>query len=259
MTISFGPSGLGPTESAIKTLEQFHKLGIKACEIAFTRGVYIKDKQDAIEIGEKAKELGIKLSIHAPYFINLNSLEKEKIEQSKKRILECCKIGTYLQAYRVVFHAGFYLKMPKEQAYENIKKAIIDIQKEIKEKKYTPKLAPEIMGKVNVFGSIEEIKKLVDETGCEMCIDFAHILARYKDYKLKETLESFKKSKELHIHFSGIEYGDKGEKNHKKTSEKEISLLLSSLPKDKEITIINESPFPIEDSLLSLKIMGKIH
>ena len=59
MTISFGPSGLGPTEDAIKTLEEFNKLGIKACEIAFTRGIYIKEKQDAIEIGKKAKELGL--------------------------------------------------------------------------------------------------------------------------------------------------------------------------------------------------------
>ncbi len=254
MTISFGPSGLGPTEDAIKTLEEFYRLGIKACEIAFTRGIYIKEKQDAIEIGKKAKELGIKLSIHAPYFINLNSLEKEKIEQSKKRILECCKVGTFLGAYRIVFHAGFYLKMDREKVYENIKNAILDIQKEMKEKGYTPKLAPETMGKINVFGSVEEISKLCEETGCECCIDFAHILARYKDYKFKETLELFKKSKELHIHFSGIEYGEKGEKNHKKTTKEEIQKLLSVLPKDKNIVVINESPDQLQDSLVSIKL-----
>ena len=258
MSLYFGPSGLGPTENAIKTLEEFHKLGIKACEIAFTRGIYIKEKKDALEIGKKAKELGIKLSIHAPYWINLNSLEKEKIEQSKQRILECCKVGTYLGAYRVVFHAGFYLKMDKEKVYENIKQAMLDIQKEIKAKGYTPKLAPETMGKINVFGSVEEIHKLYEETNCEFCIDFAHVLARYKDYRFKETLELFKKSKELHIHFSGIEYGEKGEKNHKKTTKEEIQKLLSALPKDKEIVIINESPDQLQDSLVSLK-MSKVY
>jgi deoxyribonuclease-4 len=232
MTIYFGPSGLGPVKEAISTLEEYHKLGIKACEIAFTRGIYIKEKEDAVKIGNKAKELGIKLSIHAPYFINLNSQEKQKVEQSKKRILECCRIGTYLQAHRVIFHAGYYGKEDRDKAYENIKKAIIDLQKERKAKDYTPLLAPETMGKINVFGSVEEISSLVKDTKCDCCIDFAHILARYKDYNFKETLNLFKDLKELHIHFSGIEYGEKGEKNHKKTSEKEIiSLWRISLKK----------------------------
>ena len=253
MSIKFGPAGLGKVKDAISNLEKYHELGLKACEIAFTYGIYIKEK-DAVEIGKKAEELGIKLSIHAPYWINLNSLDEKKVEQSKKRILDCCKIGTLLKAYRVVFHAGFYSKMDKQETYENIKKRILEMMKEIKKEKYTPKLAPEIMGKINVFGSIEEISKLVKETGCSFCIDFAHILARYKSYQIKETLSEFKNEKELHIHFSGIEYGEKGEKNHKKTSEEEWKKLISELPKDKNIVIINESPFPVEDSVLGLSI-----
>ncbi len=254
MSIKLGPAGIGPVKEAISNLEKYHELGLRACEIAFTYGIYIKRKEDAIAIGKKAKELGIKLSIHAPYWINLNSLDKKKVEESKKRILDCCKIGTLMKVHRVVFHAGFYSKMEKEEAYGNIKNQILKMQEEIKKEKYTPKLAPEIMGKVNVFGSIEEISRLVKETGCSFCIDFAHILARYKSYQIKETLSEFKKEKELHIHFSGIEYGEKGEKNHKKTPEKEWEKLLSELPKNKEITLINESPSPVEDSVLGLSI-----
>ena len=252
--ISFGPAGLGPVKDAISNLEKYHELGLKACEIAFTYGIYIKEKEDAIKIGKKAEELGIKLSIHAPYWINLNSLDKKKIEESKKRILDCCKIGTLLKAYRVVFHAGFYSKMDKKETYENIKNRILEMQEEIKKEKYTPNLAPEVMGKINVFGSVEEISQLVRETKCSFCIDFAHVLARYKSYRIKETLSEFQNEKELHIHFSGIEYGEKGEKNHKKTSEKEWEKLLSGLPKNKEIVIINESPFPVEDSVIGLSI-----
>ena len=85
MTIKFGPAGLGPVATAEKTLEKYHKLGLKACEIAFTYSVYIKNEEDALRIGKKAKELGISLSIHAPYFINLNSKEKVKREASKGR------------------------------------------------------------------------------------------------------------------------------------------------------------------------------
>jgi deoxyribonuclease-4 len=252
--IKFGPAGLGKVKEAISNLEMYHKIGLKACEIAFTYGIYIKNKEDAVKIGEKAKELGIKLSIHAPYWINLNSADKKKIEESKKRILDCCRTGTIMHAERVVFHAGFYGKSKKEEAYQSIKKAILEMKEIIKKEKLTPKLSPEVMGKINVFGSIEEISRLVKETGCSACIDFAHILARYKSYKVKETLKEFKNLKEIHIHFSGIDYGEKGEKKHKKTPEKELEKLLSQLPKNMNITIINESPYPIEDSVLGLSI-----
>ena len=257
MTIRFGPAGLGGVKEAISNLEMYHKLGLRACEIAFTYGIYIKEKPVAEKIGEKARELGIRLSIHAPYWINLNSSDKEKREKSKKRILDCCKIGTWLRAEVVVFHPGYYGNMSKEEAFENIKNAILEMQEEIKKEKYTPKLAPETSGKINVFGSIHEIGKLVEETHCSFCLDFAHILARYKTYNFYETLSEFKKHKELHIHFSGIEYGEKGEKHHKDTSESELKKLISELPKDKDIVIINESPSPIKDSVLGLSLYEK--
>lgn len=257
MTIKFGPAGLGPVRDAVSVLKQYHKLGLKACEIAFTYRPYITRKEDAKLICKKSKELGIKLSIHGPYWINLNSKEKEKIEKSKERILECCRIGTDLGAECVVFHPGFYTKNRKE-SYENIKEAILDIQKKIKERGYTPELAPETMGKINVFGSVDEIKKLVDETKCSFCIDFAHILAREKNYNFREVLAKFKHYKKLHIHFSGIVYGEKGEKHHKKTTKEELKKLISNLPKDKEIVIINESPEPVEDSVLGLNVLKNL-
>ena len=96
MSIRFGPAGLGGVKEAEENLEKFSKLGLRACEIAFTYGIYIKNKQDAVRIGKKAKELDIKLSIHAPYWLNLNSKEKIKIEQSKishaLTTLKCCNI-----------------------------------------------------------------------------------------------------------------------------------------------------------------------
>lgn len=254
MSIKFGPAGLGGVKEAVSNLEKYKELGLKACEIAFTYGVYIKNKQDAINISKAADKLGIQLSIHAPYWINLNSSEKEKIEKSKQRVLKCCEVGTYLRAKKVVFHPGYYGKKSKEETYKNIKNEILELQKEIKEKKYTPKLAPETTGKSNVFGSIDEIYQLVKDTRCSFCTDFAHILARYKEYKFKEVLEKFSEHKDIHIHFSGIDYGEKGERKHKKTPEKELKKLISNLPKNKNITIINESPYPVEDSALGLKI-----
>jgi deoxyribonuclease IV len=251
----FGPSGLGPVKDAIENLKEYSKLGLKACEIAFTYGVYIKNSKDVIEIAKKAKELNISLSIHTHYWINLNSKEKSKVEASKKRILDCCRIGHLLGVENVVFHPGYYAGMDKEETYQKIKKEILDMQNQIKKNKWEVKLCPETTGKVNVFGSLEEISKLVKETGCSFTIDFAHILAREKNIDYQKINKLFGKYKNWHCHFSGIEYGEKGEKNHKKTTKEELKKLLDNLPKNNYITIINESPYPVEDSVLALSLI----
>lgn len=257
MSIRFGPAGLGSVKDAINNLNEFHKLGLRACEIAFTYGVYIKDKNDALKIGEHAKKLGIQLSIHAPYWINLNSKEKVKIEQSKKRILKCCEVGSYLNANKIVFHPGYYLGMCEEETYENIKREILDVQKEIKKNKWKVKLCPETTGKVNVFGKEDEILRLVKETNCGFTIDFSHLWARTQGkMSYKEMYEKVKSFKELHCHFSGIEFGEKGEKKHIKTPKEQFKKLISILPKNKDITIINESPYPVEDSVIGLKLFN---
>jgi len=252
--IKFGPAGIGAIKDGISNLETYNKLGLKACEIAFTYSIYIKRKEDAEKIAETAKKLGITLSIHAPYWINLNSSEKDKIEKSKERILKCCEIGTWLKAKKVVFHPGYYGKFSKEKTYEKIKSGILEIMKQCRKEHYTPELAPETTGKINVFGSIDEIQKLVKETGCGLCIDFAHILARYKDYKFEEIKEKFGGYPDWHVHFSGIEYGAKGEKHHKKTPKEELKKLVENLPGNKNIIIINESPEPVRDSVLGLAL-----
>jgi deoxyribonuclease IV len=256
MKIKFGPAGLGPVKSAEETIKDLSESGLKACEIAFTYGVYIKNAEDAIMIGKKAKELGIELSIHAPYFVNLNSAEKAKREATKKRILDCCKAGELLGAKVVVFHPGYYGKN-REESYLVIKEGILEIMKEIKRNNWKIQIAPETMGKINVFGSIEEISALTKETGCSFCLDFAHILARDKKVDYKKIEELFPQ-KEWHCHFSGIVYSEKGERHHKKTEEKEWEILLNNLPRDREIRIINESPEMVEDSIEGLKIYEKI-
>jgi len=253
MTIKFGPAGMGPIKEVEETFERYHKKGISACEIPFTYAVYIKKIEDAIRVKRAAKKFGIKLTVHAPYWINLNSEDEEKIEGSKKRILNSCRAAHWLGAKRVIFHPGFYGKDSKKEAFFQIKERIKELQKEIKKNKWDVKLAPEIMGKINVFGSADETKKLVEETGCDFCIDFAHILAREKKIDFEKLKQLFPQKK-WHCHFSGIEHGKKGEKRHKKTSKKDLKELLKNLPKNKNITIINESPSPVKDSVLGLII-----
>ncbi len=257
--IKLGPSGIGAIKDIRETFANYKKIGIRVAEIPFTYGVFIRDKKTAEKIRKEAKDNRIRLSIHAPYWINLNSLEKEKIEASKKRILNCCEIGHYLslkEKTRIIFHAGFFSGKDKEETYQIIKQGVLEIMEEIKKKKWNVELCPEIMGKLNVFGSIDEIARLKNETKCGFCIDFAHILARYKDYNFDLIKKMFPEDK-WHCHFSGIVYGEKGEKHHKLTEKKEWKMVLDNLPKNKDIVIINESPEPVGDTLAGLGVLGK--
>ncbi|MFH1358895.1 MAG: TIM barrel protein [archaeon] len=253
MAIKFGTAGIGPVKDVENTFEEYKVLGIKAAEIPFTYGIFITKESDMKKVRDASEKFDIQLSIHAPYWINLNSKDKVKVAQSKQRILKCCEVGNKVGAYRVVFHAGFYAGKEEQETYENIKNQIIDMHEFIKNKNWKIKLAPETMGKINVFGSVEQISQLVKDTDCEFCIDFAHILARERKVDFNK-IKKFFPQKKWHCHFSGIAYGDKGEKHHKKTEKQEWEKLLENLPKDKEIIIINESPDPFGDTLLGVKV-----
>ena len=251
---------MGPVKDVEETFEKLKEMGIRAAEIPFTYGIYIKKEEDMKNVRFASEKFGIQLSIHAPYWINLNSKDSVKVKQSKQRILKCCDVGDKVGAYRVVFHAGFYAGMDKEETYENIKKEIIDMQKIIKKNGWKIKLAPETMGKINVFGSVEQIAKLVDETNCEFCIDFAHILARDKEVDFEKIKKLFGRHKKWHCHFSGIVYGEKGEKNHRLTEKGEWSALLGELKRfgdGLDIVIINESPDPVGDAVLGVGVYGE--
>ena len=248
--IRIGPSGIGGKSGAEENLGYLHKNNLTAAEVAFTYSVYLK-KEDAIRIGKLAKKLNIDLSIHASYFINLNSPDKKKVAMSKKRILDSCEIGHYLGAKYIVFHAGFVGKSTREETYENIKKEIILLQKYVEEKKWDVKLAPETTGKVSVFGSLDETLRLAKETKTAFCIDFAHLKARNNgNIDFKEVIKKLKGHKHIHCHYSGIAYSEKGEKHHTPIELKEFKTIIKELKKQKiNCTIICEAPDTYKDAI----------
>lgn len=246
--IKVGPAGIGGVKEAEKNLDSFKENGLDVAEVAFTYGVYLKEDA-AKRIGKTVKKNKIELSIHAPYYINLNSADKSIVKKSKKRIIDCCRIGYYLGAKRVVFHPGYYGKREKEETYENIKKEIKDIMRSVKKWKII--LCPETTGKVNVFGSLDDIFRLVKDIGCGFCIDFAHLKARNKgNMKLKEVVKRVKKYKYVHCHYSGINYGAKGERSHKGIDLREWKRIVSELKKAKiNCGVICEAPSSVNDAI----------
>jgi len=259
MTILLGPAGTGG--NSLEGIQTTHNAGLNATEIEFTHGVYMSDEL-AKKCGELAKKLDVRLSVHAPYFINLASEDKKKIEASKKRILDSCERGHFLGAKYVVVHAGYYGKRSREECYQLIKKAIIDIKNEIKKRKLDIEIAPEVMGKHSQFGDLDELLRMKKETGCHLCIDFAHLRSRNNGKVDYETVfEKLRKAgiKSIHAHFSGIEFNEKGERKHLMSNEPDIKELLEWIKKSKiDATIINESPEPLKDSIKSKHILDKL-
>lgn len=260
-SIKLGPAGLGGFKEAPENLKKFSNLKLKVVEIAFTYGVYLDNKKSE-EIGKIAKDLDIMLTIHAPYWINLASEDKKKIEQSKKRILDCCERAHYLNAKYVVFHPGYYNK--KEDTFNLIKKEILDLMKTIKKNKWKVELAPETTGRVSAFFSLDEAIEMQKKVKCHLCVDAAHIYARNNgkiDYKeVFDKLEKLK-FKHYHFHFSGINYSEKGERNHLTLSQggPPFEPFAREILKRKfNATIISESPITWKDSLKMQKIFKNL-
>jgi len=246
--IRLGPAG-SPMKSTLEGLGYIKKIGLSAMEVEFTYGVRMQNEL-AEEIGKLAEKHDIKLSVHAPYYINLASAEKQKIGASKKRILDSCERAHYLKASHVVFHAGFYGKLKENECYEMIKKEVIEMQDIIKENKWKTELAPETTGKKSQFGSLNEILKLRDEIKCSICVDFAHLHARDNAINYPSVFDQLSGLKHIHSHFSGIEFTDKGERRHLVMERNDFLPLAKEILKRKtDITIISESPVTWEDSL----------
>jgi deoxyribonuclease-4 len=245
-----GSEGLGNLKGVLKVA----RMQLDCMEVEFTYGVRMS-VEDARQVGALAREKGIILSVHAPYYINLASDEKEKIVASKQRIMDSCERAAVFNARCVVFHAGFYQKKTAGQTYSLIKKAILEIQGKIKKNKWKVQLCPEITGKPSQFGSVEELLKLKQETGCGICVDFAHLYAREQG-KIDYAKILRKLPKKFHAHFSGIEYGPKGERKHLKTTKKFFEPLAEALLKTKcDVTLICESPQPYKDAAMMKRVV----
>ena len=162
------------TPSTISGIERIAELGLGCMEIEFVQGVKMGEA-GAIQVGETAAKLGIKLSAHAPYFINFNAREPEKIKASQDRLLHTARIAAICGAETVVFHAAFYLGEPPEKAYNTVKKYLRETMDLLRKENNRVWIRPETMGKPSQFGTIEEVLNLsIELEGVAPCIDFAH-------------------------------------------------------------------------------------
>jgi deoxyribonuclease-4 len=254
--IRVGPAG-SEGKGNLEGVKKVARMGLDCMEVEFTYGVRMR-LEEAERVGELARSKGIVLSVHAPYYINLASDEEEKVNASKQRILASCERAQALGAQNVVFHAGFYQKKTAAKTYELIEREIVAIQNEIARKKWRVRLCPEVTGKPSQFGSLEEILRLMKDTGCGITVDFSHLFARQQGkINYAAILEAL--PEKFHAHFSGIEYGDKGERKHIKTKKKFFEpLAIELVNKNLAVTLINESPQPYKDAAMMKRVLANI-
>ena len=229
----FGPSGHSESyaaEGLTSTADMprwISARGLDIFEYSFGRGVRVSTAT-AAAIGEKCDEYGVEMSVHAPYFINFASPEPEKAQNSVNYILSSLKVLKAFGGERCVFHAGAQGQDSREAAFARTKEMFARTLELIAEEPDYADLivCPETMGKQAQIGTVEEVAEL-----CRLgenvypCVDFGHINALYggslksaRDFEdvVKKLLDGLgeKKTKNMQVHFSKIQYGAKGEIRH---------------------------------------------
>ncbi len=266
--LRFGPAGLparmkkGDYRDAMPLLRS--ELGLDAIEVEFVYGARMKPEV-ARETGELARKHDIAVTVHAPYYINLNAVEPDKRERSRNHILASARLGKLLGARSVTFHAAFYLKMDRKKVYETVRDELKALAETLRAEDNPVLLKPELTGKPTQWGDLEEIVAVSEEIeGVEPCVDFAHYHARtaggQNDYDhFCATLDYIASRlgrdalSRMHMHVAGIDYGPKGEKKHLNLEESDMRYveLLRAL-KDFDVcgSLICESPNLEEDAML---------
>jgi deoxyribonuclease-4 len=240
------------------------ELGLSALELGWVRSVRVSEKTCA-EIQAAAIENNVGLSVHAPYYINLNAADDEW-PKSRQRLMDAAHYGNLAGATDIIFHQGSYFGQPAEVVLPLAIERLEGCLAELRAAGNPVVLRPETMGKSAMLGSLEDTMAMSKAiSGVEPCLDFAHLHARPGDGSMnsadewRHALKAYDETlgtealQNLHIHLSGIEYTSKGEKEHLPILESDFDLvaLLTVLVEFQcGGRIVCESPVLEEDALV---------
>jgi deoxyribonuclease-4 len=257
---------------SVGALEFSRSIGLDTLELGWVQSVRVTEVTCAA-IKAKAEEQKMSLSVHAPYFINLNASDEEW-PKSRKRLMDAAICGNLAGATDIIFHPGSYFGNDPTEVLKLAIPRLKECVDELRAAGNTVTLRPETMGKSAMLGSFEDTLAMSEAIeGVAPCIDFAHLHARPGDgtmntYEEWSTLlKTYQKRlgkkalKRLHIHLSGIEYGPKGEKNHLPVAESDLKLnfLFKALNEfGCAGRILCESPIMEEDALNMKKAWMKV-
>ena len=228
----FGPAGVPPTFRLLKAKmydvpSLLHEEGLNAFEYQAVRwGAKPQIKQaDAQKLGEEARKNDVRLSMHGSYFVNLAG-KKDVVELSKQRLIAGATAADWMGAYVMVFHTGFYGMFEKSFAFQTCLQALKEVSQTMKSLGLKVKLGPETMGRKFQVGSLDEIMTICKEVeGTQLVVDWGHLHARnLGTFRKAEDMRSVAEKIEatlgtetlrnMHCHFSKIEFNSQGERKH---------------------------------------------
>ncbi|MFO3796416.1 MAG: TIM barrel protein [Anaerolineales bacterium] len=210
-------------------------LGLDALELGWVQAVRVTPAT-CEAIRQTAQEQDVAISVHAPYFINLNADETEW-PKSRQRLMDAAHYGHLAGATDIIFHPGSYFGRSPQEVLSVVLPRLEACVQELRSQGNPVRLRPETMGKSAMLGSLEDALAMSKAIpGVEPCLDFAHLHARAGDGSMntadewRAALEAYAKAlgeaslKRLHIHLSGIDYGLKGEKEHLVLEESDLNV-----------------------------------
>jgi deoxyribonuclease-4 len=252
---------------SVGAIQRLAELGLTAFELGWVQSVRVKEETCAA-IRQAADVTGVHISVHAPYYINLNA-DDDEWPKSRKRLMDAAHFGHLAGATDIVFHPGSYFGRPAAEALQIALPRLRGCMEDLRAAGNPVILRPETMGKSAMLGSLEDVLTMTQEIeGVEPCLDFAHLHARDGDGTLnsygewKRVLTTYKKAlgaaslKRLHGHLSGIEYGPKGERNHVRYRDSDLDLAAlyqALVDHGCRGRILCESPVLEEDALIFQK------
>lgn len=214
---------------------RLRELDLDALELGWVRSVRVSEKTCA-KIKETAADEDVLISVHAPYFINLNA-DDEEWPKSRKRLMDAAHFGNLAGASDIVFHPGSYFEQSPSEVLPRAIDRLEGCVNELRQAGNPVVLRPETMGKSAMLGSLDDtIEMSLAIEGVEPCVDFAHLHARPGDGSMNSynewvtALEILAEKlgdgalKNIHGHLSGIEYTEKGEKEHLIIEESDFDL-----------------------------------
>ncbi len=231
MEARFGPAGNSDSfasyaKTTLKAPEWLKAMGLGAYEYQCGRGVNISE-ETARKLGEAAQSNGIRLSLHAPYYINLANPEPERVDANIEYIRKSARAADNMGAVRIVVHTGAAGGIDRREALETAKVTMAKALEVCRSEGLGHiTICPETMGKINQLGDLDEVLELcgIDESLLP-CVDFGHLYARsLGEHRFREHFEpmfdrmeralGIDRVRPLHIHFSQIQYGKSGEVRH---------------------------------------------
>ncbi len=224
----FGTAGIPlstPNRDTLNGITHIKTLNLDAMELEFVRSINVSEDKAPI-IKEHAKQHNVTLTCHGQYFVNLNARDPLTLQQSIKRILDASQRANEAGAWSICYHMAYYMKDPPAQVYDKVKHNVKQIIKQLQDNNNPIWLRPETGGKIAQFADIDDLIRLSQDIEQVLpCIDWAHHYARTLGNT--NTLNQFKTIltkieqglgktalHNMHMHLEGIEYTDKGERNH---------------------------------------------